>query len=143
MIFFRKSINISRVFHKYEYYTTIEIALRHLESDLGHKPNCHDLAGLFGDSPGVWGRILEGVGVPHGEYIAKVNLIKDHGIDAGNIWAFSKKSPKYGQRTRKGKIAPHINNLFNDIDNYRENQIFETRLNITRDDRNDPPGFLL
>jgi hypothetical protein len=54
--------------------TDLEIALRRFESDMDRKPNCNDLASLFGDSPNVWGRILKGVGVPRGEYLAKVKL---------------------------------------------------------------------
>jgi hypothetical protein len=53
--------------------TDLEIALRQFESDIGKKPNCNVLASLFDDSPNVWGRILKGAGIPHGEYIAKLN----------------------------------------------------------------------
>jgi hypothetical protein len=107
--------------------TDLEIALRRFESDMDRKPNCNDLASLFGDSPNVWGRILKGVGVPHGEYLAKVKLLKDYGTDAGYQYALAKKSRRYGQVTRKGKIAPHVKTVYDDVENFRENQIFEDR----------------
>jgi hypothetical protein len=114
----------------YRKLTDTEKALRRLESDLGNKPNCHDLVSLIGGSPGVWGRILQGKGIPCGEYLAKIKFIKDYGIEAGEHWAFAEKSPRYGQVTRKGKTAPHIRNLFSDIENFREQQIFEKMVNV-------------
>jgi hypothetical protein len=113
---------------KFRKLTDLEMALRQFESYMGRKPNCHDLASLFGDSPGVWGRILKGVGKPHGEYIAKIKLLKDYGTDAGYQYAVAKKSRRYGQVTRKGKIAPHVKAVYNDVEDFRENQIFESRL---------------
>jgi hypothetical protein len=113
---------------KFRKLTDLEIALRKFESDMDKKPNSNDLASLFGDSPNVWGRILKGVGVPHGEYIAKIKLLKDYGMDAGYQYALAKKSRRYGQITRKGKIAPHVKIVYDDVENFRENQIFESRL---------------
>jgi hypothetical protein len=72
---------------KFRKLTDLEIALRQFESAMGREPNCNDLALLFGDSPNVWGRILKGVGIPHGEYLAKVRLLKDYGTDAGYQYA--------------------------------------------------------
>jgi hypothetical protein len=106
--------------------TDLEMALRQFESDMGKRPDCHDLALLFGDSPNVWGRILKGVGVPHGEYIAKIKLLKDYGIDASYQYAVAKKSRRYGEVTRKGKIAPHVKTVYNDVESFRETQLFES-----------------
>jgi hypothetical protein len=113
---------------KFRKLTDLEIALCRFKSDMGREPNCNDLASLFGDSPNVWGRILKGVGIPHGEYLAKIKLLKNYGMDAGYHYALAKKSRRYGQVTRKGKIAPHVKTVYNDVEDFRENQIFESRL---------------
>jgi hypothetical protein len=108
--------------------TDLEIAVRRYESDMGRKPNCNDLALLFDDSPNVWGRILQGVGIPHGEYLSKIELLKSYGSDAGYMYALAKKSRRYGQVTRKGKIAPHAKTVYHDVENFRETQLFEDKM---------------
>jgi hypothetical protein len=37
-------------------------------------------------------------------------------------------SRRYGQVTRKGKIAPHVKAVYDDVENFRENQIFGSRM---------------
>jgi hypothetical protein len=108
--------------------TDLEKALKCYETETGHKPNCHDLAALFNDSPNVWGRIIKGLGVPHGEYLAKINLLKEHGTYAVKLWAYAEKSQKYGQRTRKGKIAPHTKHVYRDQENFMMEKIIESRM---------------
>jgi hypothetical protein len=106
---------------------------------MGKKPDCNDLASLFGDSPNVWGRILKGVGISHGEYLAKVKLLKDYGTDAGYQYAVAIKSRRYGQVTRKGKIAPHVKTLYEDVEDFRETQLFESeQWNVYADPQGDP-----
>jgi hypothetical protein len=92
-----KSVIYGIIPKKFRKLTNLEIALRQFESDMGRKPNCNDLALLFGDSPNVWGRILKGVGIPHAEYLSKIKLLKDYGMDAGCLYALAKKSRRYGQ----------------------------------------------
>lgn len=66
---------------------------------------------VLGGNAAVWGRLLKGVGVPHGEYLMKVNLIKQCGFDIAVMQLDRITKPrksKFRGTTRKGGIVPHF-----------------------------------
>jgi hypothetical protein len=129
----------------YRKLTDTEKAINRFKSEIGHKPTPREMANMFGGEDSQWGRIFKGQCKVSGEYLAIIKLINAGGIDSAQYEIrCAEKSRKYGQRTRKGKIAPHTKNVFNDLENFRIDQIFESRLqNVYFDDPSDYQEFYL
>ena len=110
--------------------TELEIALWPIISSLGRMPTPGEMNRYLGGDKSHWGRILKGQQKIAGEYHARLKLLKE-GIDnAQFVLRVAETSTKYGERTRKGRLVPHTKNIYNDINNFHVEQLFN---NETRD----------
>jgi hypothetical protein len=129
---------------RYRKRTDLEIALSPVISSFGRMPTPKELSRDLGGDPSDWGRILKGQQKISGEYHARLKLLK-HGInDAWFELRAAEASKKYGERTRKGRIAPHTKHIFNDLSNFNVHNIIEKRMSdMEFKDSYDEYGFYL
>jgi hypothetical protein len=100
-----------------------------LKKEFGHLPSPKELNLLIGGAPADWGRILKGQQKIKGEYHARLKCVKDVGLENAQFQlTAARRSKEYGGRTRKGRLVPHVNKLFVDMDNFELEQTVQNKL---------------
>jgi hypothetical protein len=113
---------------RYRKKTELEIALWPIISSLGRMPTPKELNRILGGDLSDWGRILKGQQKISGEYHARLELLKG-GVDGAQFeLRAAEASKKYGERTRKGRIVPHTKNIYNDVNNFHVEQLFNNEM---------------
>jgi hypothetical protein len=112
---------------RYRKKTDLEIALSPIISSFGRIPTPKELGRILGGDRADWGRIIKGQQKISGEYHARLKLLKDGIDDAQFQLQAAKRSREYGGCSRKGRLVPHTNYVFNDLDNFDTNSIIESR----------------
>ena len=120
-----------KILPKVQYETPSAIykaAVERFESDRGYKPTAFKIAGLLGGDISQWGRIMKGVAVAKGPYLAKLKILKEYGFDSNYILACAEKTNRYGHKNRKGNLVIHSLNIFNDQQKFYEDRIFDSKM---------------
>ena len=108
--------------------TVLEIALSPFISAVGRMPTPKELSRSLGGDPSGWGRILKGQQKIAGEYHARLKLLDGGTVNISFKRQAAEASEKYAGKTRKGRIAPHVKNIFNDMYRFCKDQIIKERM---------------